>query len=311
MMKKLYAFLLLIPLMAFTPQVYGQVSDIDGNQYSTVVIGTQEWMAENLRTSRLNDGTPIPLITVNSSWFGADGMAMCWYNNDSALHHVPYGRLYNGYVAEMSNVCPMGWQVPSTGDWDAMISFLGGVNVAGGKLKEIGLAHWEHPNTGATNSSGFTALPGGFRSHLDGTFNYKGFRGGWFVTVTGGGLAFRFTSWELESVGSGPVTTSMGLSIRCFRYTTSTEEVRSGPAEINIYPVPANEQLHIDLGRIPEHNTVVRVTDLTGRILLITPLTSQINTLNISHLPAGIYTAEVTTNGDTPMRTKIIIGNSR
>jgi uncharacterized protein (TIGR02145 family) len=299
--------LFLFFLMMLGTGLWGQVADIDGNQYPTVIIGQQEWMMENLRTSRLGDGTPIPQITSNSAWFGADGLAMCWYNNDSATHHWPYGRLYNGYVAEAPGICPAGWMMPTPTDWDLMINNLGGATVAGGKLKDTGFVYWEPPNTGATNSSGFTALPSGFRSHLDGTFNYKGQRAGWFVLQPGGGLSFRFVSWSMESSGSGPVTTSMGLGIRCFRYTVSSGEVQKITPEINLYPIPASDRVYLDLGMIPEQTTSIRINDISGRTVLLTTLNHQINTLNISHLPAGIYMTEVLTNNTITFRKKIIV----
>ncbi len=293
--------------MVFLPVLQGQVTDIDGNEYPTVVIGTQEWMAENLRTSRLNDGTPIPHITDNQAWYGADAMAMCWYNNDSAGHHWPYGRLYNGYVAELPTICPAGWSLPTTQDWDLMITYLGGSEVAGGKLKDTGFVYWEPPNTGATNSSGFTGIPSGFRSHMDGTFNYKGQRAGWFVRQPGSGLAFRFVSWSMESSGSGPVHIPMGLSIRCFRQATSAEEPETYSPEINLYPVPAKEHLTVDLGVMPQPETRIRITDMAGRSLLFTTLANQTTTLNIGHLPSGIYMAEVIQENESILRKKIVI----
>lgn len=289
------------------PVLHGQVTDIDGNEYPTVVIGTQEWMAENLRTSRLNDGTSIPHITDNQAWYGADAMAMCWYNNDSAGHHWPYGRLYNAYVAELLTICPAGWSLPTTQDWDLMINYLGGSEVAGGKLKDTGFVYWEPPNTGATNSSGFTGLPAGFRSHLDGTFNYKGQRAGWFVRQPGSSLAFRFVSWSMESSGSGPVHIPMGLSIRCFRQATKTEEPETNSHEINLYPVPAKEHLIVDLGVMPQQETRIRITDLAGRTLLLTNLSDQTTTLNIVHLPSGIYMAEILQENENLLRRKIVI----
>ncbi len=296
----------LIALM-FLPVVQGQVTDIDGNEYPTVVIGTQEWMAENLRTSRLNDSTPIPDITDNMAWYEAHAMAMCWYNNDSAGHHLPYGRLYNGYVAELPTICPKGWTIPTTQDWDLMINYLGGSEVAGGKLKDTGFDYWEPPNTGATNSSGFTALPAGFRSHLDGTFNYKGQRAGWFVRQPGSGLSFRFVSWSMESSGSGPVHMPMGLSIRCFRQTTSIEKSGTNSPEINLYPVPAKEHLNVYLEVMPQQVTLFRISNLAGKTLLLITLTDQTTSLDIGHLPSGIYMAEVLRENESILRRKIVI----
>jgi uncharacterized protein (TIGR02145 family) len=311
-MRRCILFFLMFNLITVLPETAkGQVTDIDGNQYPTVIIGTQEWMAENLRSSRLHDGTLIPQITSNTAWFGADGMAMCWYNNDSAGHHWPYGRMYNGYAAEMQNICPDGWQVPTTAEWDAMITFLGGSSVAGGKLKDSGFVYWEPPNTGATNSSGFAGLPGGFRSHLDGTFNYKGQRGGWFVRQPGGGLSFRFLSWSLESSGSGPVTISMGLSIRCMRTISSTEKPETDDLLIRIYPIPTMDQLHIDLGMIPEVPAEVLIKDMTGRTVRVAAASMKVTTIDLSDQPAGMYIVQVIINGELTQREKIIVSHTQ
>jgi uncharacterized protein (TIGR02145 family) len=167
------------------------VKDIDNNRYEIVTIGTQTWMAENLKTTRYNDGTVIPLITDDTAWEtastnGAD--AYCWYNNDVS-NLITYGALYNWYAIDTlsngdKNVCPVDWHVPTDGEWDVLRDFLdpssaGNNNTAGGKMKEAGLAHWDTPNESATNESGFAGLPGGYR-FSDGTFNNIGYLGYWW-----------------------------------------------------------------------------------------------------------------------------------
>jgi uncharacterized protein (TIGR02145 family) len=139
----------------------GTVTDIDGNVYQTVVIGSQCWMKENLKTTRFNDGTSIPLVTNFNQWHYSHGPAYCYYNNDSASYKSIYGPLYKGYTHNYGQVCPLGWHVPTIAEWDTLITFLLGETVAGGKLKATGTQYWIAPNTGATNESGFTALPGG------------------------------------------------------------------------------------------------------------------------------------------------------
>ena len=139
------------------------VTDIDGNVYHTVKIGAQTWMVENLRTTRYNDGTAIPLVTGNTAWGSLTTPGYCWYNNDQATYGSTYGALYNWYAVNRGKLCPTGWHVATDAEWTQLTDYLGGVWVAGGKMKEAGLSHWESPNEGATNSSGFTALPGGHR----------------------------------------------------------------------------------------------------------------------------------------------------
>ena len=139
-----------------------QVKDVDGNVYNTVTIGTQVWMVENLKTTRYKDGTSIPLITDDIDWGALSAGAYCNYqNNDSLVTY--YGRLYNWYAVNTGKLAPEGWHVPSDKEWLILSEYLGGGEIAGGKLKEAGLTHWCTPNTSATNESGFTALPGGLR----------------------------------------------------------------------------------------------------------------------------------------------------
>jgi len=136
------------------------ITDIDGNVYHSVIIGTQVWMVENLNTSRYRDGDSIPCITDDSIWFHLTTGA--YRNYILPSNGLTYGRLYNWYaVADSRNICPTGWHVPSEASWVILADYLGGESIAGGKLKETGLSHWQTPNGGATNETGFTALPGG------------------------------------------------------------------------------------------------------------------------------------------------------
>jgi uncharacterized protein (TIGR02145 family) len=140
------------------------LTDVDNNTYKVVKIGTQVWMAENLKTTRYNDGSAIPLVTDNTEWNNLTTPGYSWYNNDSATYAQTYGALYNWYTVETGNLCPTGWHVPSDAEWTTLTDYLGGEAIAGGKLKETGTAHWDSPNTGATDETGFTAFPGGNRT---------------------------------------------------------------------------------------------------------------------------------------------------
>jgi len=152
-------------------QSFSNVIDIDGNIYKTVKIGTQIWMSENLKTSRYRNGDPIPIVTDNTTWSGLTNGARCWYDNDSTLYEYSYGNLYNWYAAsDNRNICPTGWHVPSDNEWTIMIDYLGGLSVAGGKMKVKGTTYWNSPNLGATNETGFTSLPGGYRKGWDGVY---------------------------------------------------------------------------------------------------------------------------------------------
>jgi uncharacterized protein (TIGR02145 family) len=138
------------------------IKDADGNIYSSVTIGAQVWMVENLKTTRYSDGTTIPNATDYLEGTNITVGAYCWYDNDIA-NKSDYGGLYNWYAVKTDKICPTGWHLPSDSELTTLAILLGGEDVAGSKLKEAGTAHWIEPNIGATNESGFTALPGGVR----------------------------------------------------------------------------------------------------------------------------------------------------
>jgi len=141
---------------------YGTVADIDGNKYATIQIGTQTWIAENLKTSRYNDGTAIPNVTNETQWNNLSSGAYAVYDNNT-VHDDTYGKLYNWYAVNTGKLCPKGWHVPTLAEWEALRDYLGW-DSAGGKLKSTS-SLWKAPNTGATNSSGFSAIPGGKRAY--------------------------------------------------------------------------------------------------------------------------------------------------
>jgi uncharacterized protein (TIGR02145 family) len=145
-----------------TAQENAQLLDIMGNKYSAIAIGTQIWMAENLRTNRYNDGTAIPLVADSAKWHYRETPGYCWYKNDE-ITYIVYGPLYNWYAVNTGILCPVGWRVPTEKDWSVLAGYLNDNGDAGGKLKEKGTRHWKAPNAGATNETKFTALPGGGR----------------------------------------------------------------------------------------------------------------------------------------------------
>jgi uncharacterized protein (TIGR02145 family) len=156
------------------------LSDYAGNVYNTVKIGTQIWMAENLKTIYYNDGTLIPQIPPSTSSWETPGY--CWYKNDETTYKSDYGGLYNWYSVQTNKLCPTGWHVPTDNEFETLKTYLGGANYCAGKLKESGLNHWLAPNQGATNESGFTALPGG-KVFATSSFNFLGTRGSWWSST--------------------------------------------------------------------------------------------------------------------------------
>jgi uncharacterized protein (TIGR02145 family) len=194
------------------------VTDIDGNNYPVVKIGDQIWMAEDLRVTTYPNGTPIPHVTDNTAWANlADDNtsdAYCFYNNDNT---TDYGALYT-YAAAIG-VCPDGWHLPTDTEWTELTDYLGGTSVAGGKMKETGTSHWNSPNTGATNESGFSAIPGGIRSGFDGTFSQLGnYSYWWSATVFSFMHAWeRFLKYENAEAFRGNDNKSFGFYVRCVR----------------------------------------------------------------------------------------------
>jgi uncharacterized protein (TIGR02145 family) len=196
----------------------GTVTDIDGNVYQTVTIGTQVWMAENLKVTHYRNGDPIPHVTDGGTWSGLSTGAYCNYNNDEG-NVATYGRLYNWYAVDDSrNIAPAGWHMPTDAEWQILVDYLGGEAVAGGKLKEAGTAHWYCPNTGATNESGFTALPGGCRDYY-GNFGFMGFDAGiWSSTEYDSNHAwYRYLDFNYSGVSRDDDSKQFGFSVRCVR----------------------------------------------------------------------------------------------
>jgi uncharacterized protein (TIGR02145 family) len=203
-------------------------TDIDGNIYHTIAIGTQVWMKENLKTTKYNDGTAIPNITDNTAWVTLNTGAYSDYSNTPA-NSTTYGRLYNWYVVDNNaatkvasnggkNVCPTGWHVPGDAEWTTLTTSLGGESVAGGKLKEIGLTHWLTPNIGATNEMDFTALPGGTRNE-DGTCDGIGIGGDWWSSTEYSAMIAwgRYMIYNDAVVPKDDVSKIDGISVRCVR----------------------------------------------------------------------------------------------
>ena len=197
----------------------GTVKDIDGNVYKTVTIGTQVWMVENLKTTKYRNGDPIPHVLVNTTWAALTNGAYCWYNNDITANKATYGALYNWFtVIDKRHIAPSGWHVPTDGEWAILTTFLGGKSFAGGKLKETLTSHWSSPNTGATNNSGFTALPGGYRDKF-GVFSMVGNIGGWWAsTQYSKSVAwYRYVDYNSSIVYSCSSYKNSGFSVRCIK----------------------------------------------------------------------------------------------
>jgi len=206
------------------------VTDIDGNHYPIVKIGNQIWMTENLRVTKYPNGTAIPYITDSVEWGNLPndntGDAYSFYNNDKT---IGYGALYT-YAAAIGDdwaydnvtgqgVCPDGWHLPTDAEWAELIDYLGGSAIAGAKLKEAGTMHWSSPNTGATNESGFSALPGGYRFNGSGSFYGIGLFGNyWSATeINSSETWVRAIDYNLEAINRHNNSKAFGFSVRCIK----------------------------------------------------------------------------------------------
>jgi uncharacterized protein (TIGR02145 family) len=275
------------------------VTDFDGNSYSTIKIGEQIWMGENLRSTHYSDGSPIAYFN---------------YDNDTA--NVPiYGRLYNWVAAmngeESSNanpsnvqgIAPVGWHLPSKAEWQQLADYLGGLNAAGGKLKESGTNHWIAPNTGATNESGFTALPAGMYAFWQ-EFQWKGDYCA-FITSTDesvpnhpevAGIKLSYDNAEMTIGGFHP---DDALSVRCVKdnLNTDVKDELTKPTGFNLfqnYPNPFNPSTIINFA-IKEAGLVrIKVFDILG--CEIRNLVDEVKEagyhsveFNAFNLPGGVY----------------------
>lgn len=209
-----------------------QITDIDGNTYNTVEIGSQCWMAENLAVTKYPNGDPITNLTDNTEWGDLEDNNntdyYCYFNNNANNEGETFGALYTYAAAIAHNwekdnvdnqgICPDGWHLPSDAEWEAIINHLGGSDIAGGKMKEAGTVHWDSPNTGADNSSGFTALPAGYRSGNVGVFgNWKAGTCWWSSTPFDDIAGAVYILYNIANAENEPDAKSCGFSVRCVK----------------------------------------------------------------------------------------------
>jgi uncharacterized protein (TIGR02145 family) len=193
------------------------VTDIDGNVYKTLTLGTQVWMAENLKTTKYKDGTAITCPGTNFTlWANNTDGAFASYNNDAANKNA-YGALYNWHAVNTNKLCPSGWHVPSNDEWATLVTYVG--DNAGGKMKEAGTVHWQTPNEGATNESGFSALPGGDRTYM-GAYELIGESGNWWSSSEyryNIALSRGMNYFSTEVYYNNDMYKGYGFSVRCIK----------------------------------------------------------------------------------------------
>lgn len=206
----------------FNPNlIYDTIMDIDRNSYKSILIGDQTWMAENLKTTKFNDGSDIGNITDRDQWNQIKTPHYCWYLNDINYKNT-YGALYNWYAVNSGRLCPAGWHIPSREEWITLLEFLGIENQqVAGPLREIGTGHWININSSVTNASGFTALPGGWRNYMNINFGELGYSGNFWSSYQGD---FDWNSIEISYLYFNDIeierftrSKGSGLSVRCIK----------------------------------------------------------------------------------------------
>ena len=250
-------------------------------------------MQENLKVTHYRNGDAIPNVTDNTQWSNLTTAAYCNYNND--INNVAtYGRLYNWYaVVDNRNLCPTDWHTPTDDEWTILTDYLGGETIAGGKMKEIGTTHWLSPNTGATNESGFTALPGGYRSYYVGSFDdityYAYF---WSATEYNSLNAWnRNLDYGYTDVFRYFYDKMYGFSVRCVKDSTSTQINDINYKEnFQIYPNPTTGIFTIKGDNIKS----IEIINLYGQIIC-NGACSIANIIDLSNQPKGIYFVKIRT----------------
>ena len=224
-MNKVYSVQILLTILG--SQIFlsceknntGLPVDGDGNVYDTIVVGTQVWLAENLKTTKYYNGISIQKVIDDNEWASKASDAYCWYDNHPDFK-TTYGALYNWYTVNKKNLCPLGYHVPTIDDWTILIDYLGGTEVAGGKLKEAGLAYWQSPNQGATDETGFTAKAGGQR-YPAGNFADIGRSSVWWTSSQSNNNdndALKITIYYTSStINKGNYNNRLGASVRCIK----------------------------------------------------------------------------------------------
>lgn len=266
------------------------VTDIDGNVYNTVIIGTQKWMQKNLKVTRFNNGIEIPTtsLPVNN-----DTMALYQWAFDEDTSNINiYGRLYTWNIVNSNdNVCPVGWKVPNNSDWDVLKNFLGGEFIAGGKMKEMGTTHWLITDSLVTNSSGFTGLGSGTRGNPSGFSNLDELGSFWSATPFGSPGFPRGNVYSLVAINNAlqnsVAVAQNGKSIRCIEVEPVSIETYSFQSTIQIFPNPAKNELSISFEE--KMKCRISIYDILGNFIYEQELVDKLNYLDITFLSQGTY----------------------
>ncbi|MEI6695848.1 MAG: FISUMP domain-containing protein [Bacteroidota bacterium] len=264
------------------------VSDYEGNEYNIITIGTQKWTKENLISTKYNDGTSIPLVIDWVTWASIFTPGYCWYLNNETQYKDPYGALYNWYTVNTNKLCPNGWHAPTDAEWTELSNYLGGLNIAGGKLKETGISHWLAPNTGATDETGFTAVANGYR-HGSGNYDNLAHNAYFWTNTT----HISGNSWERsiphDSTNLLPeyFGRNTGMAVRCIKDTASTINDINQLKGIKIYPNPACDKIYIE--NHSKQKVKLQIVGIAGECELTKEISNSIQSIDIRKLTKGNY----------------------
>lgn len=274
----------------------GTVADYDGNNYITVKIGNQWWLAENLRTTHYYDGTAIPLFTKSATVSGDDYKDYYTYPNNDAANVSTYGLLYSWSVicdqtaTTFKQLLPTGWAVADTTDWAELATYLGGKSIAGGKLKST--TNWTSPNTGATNEVGFDALPSGDCN--TGGYTVFGTEARYWtprlVMAGGAGRVYMTLSNASAAMSKGQYRNVNALSIRLVKSVTTAVEPAISENSICLWADTDGNRLVL---KNCEKNSVLKIRSLNGALLKTIILNEGDNMFEYRDFPKGMYLATI------------------
>lgn len=306
-MKTTFLLLTGLALFAFKSNAQSTFTDPrDGNVYQTITIGTQVWMAENLRYLPSVVGSATGSSTTPYYYvYGFEGTNVT--DAKATANYTTYGVLYNwpaamaGSASSTANpsgvqgVCPTGWHLPSDAEWMQLTNYLGGDYVAGGKLKETGTTHWNSPNVGATNETGFTALPGGYRVQVGAFYDIGKVGYWWSATAFSTNNAYYWhIGYSTGGIGRDFNPDEVGFSVRCICSSANNVQESNEYKKIQIFPNPATDRITINIAET--QNVQMQIYDMVGKCVLTSNMKDGTNDINVSLLPKGIFVVHVSDN---------------
>jgi len=267
----------------------------DGNSYTSVTISSQTWLGENLKTTKFNDGTPIPNVKDDVAWASLSTPGYCWYDNDST-HKTPYGAMYNWYTVGKNNngnknVCPIGWHVPTDAEFMTLANNLGGIGVAGSKMQETGTTHWYSANAAyANNSSGFSAVGAGYRSTMPGMQ--------WFMAIWGYTAYWNTDQKNVYIQADAGLhfdshLLTYGFSVRCIKDIANEITESKTSNSCYLYPNPNNGEFTLIFNNPNNLSIQISIVTITGETVFETKSNKETFNYNSEKLQSGIYIVTV------------------